>query len=135
MLIPHWSNGHHQAHFADVNGDGVSDLLLQANHVDGSSSLILGSNTSGDVRYLSSHQQALPAQLAGSYWDASQAKVTLADFNGDGFADLLLVLPQDQIALTFLSDNKPVELTAQVAQQYSADTLGWLTDASESLEA
>ena len=85
--IVNWSNDHHQAHFADINGDGVSDLLLQANHVDGSSSLVLGSNTSGDVRYLSSHQQALPAQLSGSHWDASQAKATLADFNGDGFAD------------------------------------------------
>ena len=127
-----WNIDTHQPHFADINGDGVDDLLLQANTPDGQHSLVFGFKVNGSHgQYLASNQQTMPAKLAGSDWAVSQGRVTLADFNGDGFADLLVVLPDDQIALTFLSDNRPVELTAQVAQQYDAGQLGWLSDAGD----
>ena len=77
-----WNIDTHQPHFADINGDGVDDLLLQANTSDGHHSLVLGSKVDGSKvdglagLYLSSNQQTMPAKLAGSDWAVSQGKVT-----------------------------------------------------------
>ena len=126
-----WSTDTHQPHFADIDGDGVSDLLLQAHDPDGHHSFVLGASERDGVRYWASNQQRLPAQLAGSDWAVGQSAVTLADFNGDGFADMLAVFAADQIALSFLSDGQAVQFTAQVVQQYDAGQLNWLADAGD----
>ena len=77
-----WNTQTHQPHFADINGDGVDDLLLQANTSDGNHLLVLGSKVQGsevlgsDRQYLASNQQTMPAKLAGSDWAVSQGRVT-----------------------------------------------------------
>ena len=123
-----WSNDSHQHYFADINGDGVSDLLLQANTSDESSSLILGEIKQGDVNYLASNQTALPSQIAGYEWDATQARLVLADFNGDGQQDLLVAFETQTLLLAFFGHQQGLDLTHSSDMQYTANTLLWLDD-------
>ncbi len=95
-----WSNDNHIPHFADINGDGVDDLLLQANSPEQTSSLIFGEKRTDGVRYAVSNQQHLPTQLANNDWDAGTAQLAIADFNGDNRADLLVVLPTQNRTVT-----------------------------------
>jgi hypothetical protein len=123
-----WSNETHQPHFADINGDGISDLLLQANTPAGQSSLTLGTGSG----YLAVNQQLLPARLASESsnygWDITQAHITLADFNGDGLADFTAVLPGDYVTLTYFATADGIDLTAQADVDYTSNDLPWLSN-------
>ena len=99
-LPAHWSTDNHTPHFADINGDGIDDLLLQANSPEQTSSLIFGEKRTDGVRYAVSNQQHLPTQLANNDWDAGTAQLAIADFNGDNRADLLVVLPTQNRTVT-----------------------------------
>ncbi|MFT4926700.1 MAG: hypothetical protein ACI8WB_002798, partial [Phenylobacterium sp.] len=122
-----WSNETHQPHFADINGDGISDLLLQANTAAEQSSLTLGTGSG----YLAANQQLFPARLASGSsnygWDITQAHITLADFNGDGLADFTAVLPGDYVTLTYFSTADGLDLTAQADVDYTSNDLPWLS--------
>ncbi len=64
--------------FADVNGDGIADLLLGAG--DGSLTLYYGSSTG--------YHKVGNWELPGVFWERS--RITLADLNADGKADLIV---------------------------------------------
>jgi hypothetical protein len=78
-----WSTETHTPHFADVNGDEISDLILQAKSDANSSSLVLGAGIE-TVQYLTTMQTLISVDL-------SQAQLAAGDFNGDGRQDLLAV--------------------------------------------
>ena len=98
-----WNNLTHQPHYADINGDGFNDLLLQAIDSQHSSSWVNASAShDGYIQYHQTNQQQLNLDLINS-------KVQLADFNGDGFADLLV--RQAQGAVTYFGGAQGFDLT------------------------
>ncbi len=118
-----WSIEAHQPHFADINGDGVQDMLLQANTLAQTSSLVLGEGVAAGVGYTVDNQRPLPAQLSTAV--VNTAKLTLADFNGDGLADVLSLTPAKQILTLYFS--QPAGFSPGI--DYTVAELEWLVDA------
>ncbi len=118
-----WSIEAHQPHFADINGDGVQDMLLQANTSAQTSSLVLGEGVAAGVGYTVDNQRPLPAQLSTAV--VNTAKLTLADFNGDGLADVLVFTPAQQILTLYFS--QPTGFSPGI--DYTVAELEWLADA------
>lgn len=109
-----WSNLTHQPHYADINGDGHKDLLLQAiDHTQQSSWIAAIQSTEGYIQYNQSQQQPLALDLVN-------AKLQLADFNGDGLADLLVRQPQN--AVTYFASAQGFNL----ANPLNHPTADWL---------
>ncbi|MFT4926458.1 MAG: hypothetical protein ACI8WB_002556, partial [Phenylobacterium sp.] len=123
-----WSNETHQPHFADVNGDGISDLLLQANTAAEQSSVTLGTSSGYQV----ANQQVLPARLSSGSsdygWDIIQAHIILADFNGDGLADFTAVLPGNYVTLTYFATADGLDLTTRADVDYTSSDLPLLSN-------
>jgi YD repeat-containing protein len=80
-----WSDDTHQIAFGDFNGDGKTDLLYVAKSSSANSGIAL-SNNAGP--YEVSH--SWPSNYHGIAWHSSTYKPIVADFNGDGRADLLM---------------------------------------------
>ena len=82
LAVP-WQGHHYSPHFADINGDGVSDLLLQSRSSFYFSYWIFGVvDAHGVVR----HYQQDAVLIHQVLHDKA---VVLADVNGDGFSDLV----------------------------------------------
>ncbi|NQZ09858.1 MAG: VCBS repeat-containing protein, partial [Algicola sp.] len=107
-----WSTDTYHPHFADINGDGVSDLLLQTKSNDNDSLLLLGQTNQSTLHI-----------------DLTNALVTLADVNGDGFADLFVVYPTQQIAMTYFGHAQGLQTVA--THQYNVESMPWLDSATD----
>ncbi len=118
-----WSIEAHQPHFADINGDGVQDMLLQANTSAQTSLMVLGENSALGVRYTLANQRSLPAPFSDAV--ANTTKLTLADFNGDGLADVLVFTPAQQVLTIYFS--QPAGFSPGI--DYTVAELEWLADA------
>jgi YD repeat-containing protein len=80
-----WSDDTHQIAFGDFNGDGKTDLLYVAKSSGANSGIAL-SNNAGPYQV----NQSWPSNHLGIAWHSSTYKPVVADFNGDGKADVLL---------------------------------------------
>jgi YD repeat-containing protein len=80
-----WSDDTHQIAFGDFNGDGKTDLLYVARSPSGSSGIAL-SNNAGPYNV----SQIWSSNHLGIAWHSGTYKPFVADFNGDGKADILL---------------------------------------------
>ncbi|MCJ8273128.1 MAG: Ig-like domain-containing protein, partial [Psychrosphaera sp.] len=105
-----WSATNHIPHFGDIDGDGINDLLLQAKTSDHNSEVMLS---------LSKQTVSLPHALADN-------KLALADINGDGFFDLFVVYPGENMARTFLGSAQGVQTKDTL--DYTIWWLGWRED-------
>jgi hypothetical protein len=79
-----WSTGGYNIIVADFNGDGRSDILLQA-RASGGTSYLLITDSHGHV---SGTPIGISASALGLAWTGDQHQLTAGDFNGDGRADL-----------------------------------------------
>ena len=80
-----WSDDTHQIAFGDFNGDGRTDLLYVAKNSSASSGIAL-SNNAGPYNI----SQTWPSNFLGIAWHSGTYRAIVADFNGDGRADILL---------------------------------------------
>jgi RHS repeat-associated protein len=90
LNIP-WSSGAYKAVIGDFNGDGCSDILLQAQTPGTSYVLLANCNAAnGPVGQITGISQAIPESYLGLNWSADQHRILAGDFDGDGKSDLLL---------------------------------------------
>jgi YD repeat-containing protein len=80
-----WSEQTHQIAFGDFNGDGKTDLLYLARDSAQTSGIAL-SNNAGPFTAV----QAWPSNYLGIAWHSGNYNPIVADFNGDGKADILM---------------------------------------------
>ena len=111
---------------ADFNGDGRSDILLQAK-TPGDSYLLLN-NGQGIFLGIA---QTLPSTLASLGLSADQHRIIAGDFNHDGRADLFLqsTSPSGTNAV-FLAESSGQFAASDLSQQWSDGYLGfnWATN-------
>ena len=98
----HWG---HQTYFGDFNGDGYDDLAISAPDEDigtivdtGGLSVLYGSETglqTGNAWSFNQGSTGIPgANETNDRWGAT---LTAGDFDGDGFHDLIVGVPQEDI--------------------------------------
>ena len=80
-----WSSQAYDLYFGDFNGDQRSDLLYVAKSPAGASGVDLSDGISPNIPV-----QSWSSSYLGIPWSGNQYVVTVADFNGDQRADLLL---------------------------------------------
>jgi RHS repeat-associated protein len=80
-----WSESTHQLAFGDFNNDGRSDVLYIAKDHTLPSGIALSDGTSPSIDH-----QSWPSNHLGIPWHSGTFKAFVADFNGDGRADILL---------------------------------------------
>ena len=127
----------HSLSVGDVNGDGFADLAIGIHNenVDGvgragAAGVLLGSATA----LTAAGDQLWSQDSAGVPGEAEEFEtvedVTLADFDGDGFADLVIGLPFEFFDLISIAGvavalyGSPAGLTAARAQEWHQDTPG-----------
>jgi RHS repeat-associated protein len=121
-----WSTTAFSVHVADYNGDGHSDILLQANTANGNSYLLFA-NAQGQI---SAINQTISASTAGLTWSSDQHQIVVGDFNGDGKADVFLQATSTSgTNAVVLADGNGQFTSASPAQQWGNSYLGlkWST--------
>jgi YD repeat-containing protein len=80
-----WDAQDYDLYFGDFNGDGKTDVLYIAKSPSGVSGINLSDGTGPNIPL-----QSWQSNFLGINWSANQYTVIVADFNGDGKADVLL---------------------------------------------
>ena len=81
-----WDTRDYDLYVGDFNGDGHDDILYIAKNPNNSSGIALSDASGGPNLSL----QTWPSSYLGVTWSTSLYSVYVADFNGDGHADILL---------------------------------------------
>ena len=89
---------------ADMNGDGLSDLVSIRPHNNSAYSWVGFSNGDGTFRYVSGTDFILNGIDNHLYRD-SETAVSVGDFNGDGMVDFLSVYPDNEASKSWVALN------------------------------
>lgn len=76
-----------KVHFADIDGDGYADYVLQA--INGSATVSINTHNVGSKS--GERNFEAPRLIAGGVDDVPGSKIRYADLNGDGRADYLIL--------------------------------------------
>ena len=80
-----WNAQDYDLYSGDFNGDGKTDILYVAKDPSMPSGIALSNGTGPNIAW-----QSWPSNFLGINWSGNSYKVIVADFNGDGKADILL---------------------------------------------
>ena len=84
MAEGHWDAGWRNLFPMDVNGDGLTDLLLQAKHGHHDSFLLINNGNGFDTVQNISNSYGMSRGI----WDGGWRNLFPMDVNGDGLTDL-----------------------------------------------
>ncbi len=118
-----WSHDDHALTVGDFDGDGRADVLLRARGATGDSFLLLAD---GNGAFKAPQVVTWAFDMTADKWDAAQRDPVVADFDGDGADDLLLV-PRDPGAAFLLRGGQPAGLgdLANVTYFFGLDDALW----------
>lgn len=91
-----WDDQTHQPHFADVNGDGITDLILQAKNKNSYPKWISGTIHEGQLFHTEANSKPLNVLISNSSWHKKNAVIIPGNMNDDAFDDLLIILPESE---------------------------------------
>jgi RHS repeat-associated protein len=94
-----WSADAHRLVTGDFNGDGRSDVFLQAVRKDALSAVFLAGTSQSGI--FTSAQQTWGNSHMGFEWSVVKALVHAGDFNADGKADLLVQAMPDFVLIDY----------------------------------
>ncbi len=119
-----WNAQDYDLYSGDFNGDGKADILYIAKDPSMPSGIAL-TDSSGAPN---TNWQSWPSNYLGIQWSGNTYNVIVADFNGDGKADILLqsVLPGN----SFLILTSPKGYVVSIAQTIAENAMGvdWSAD-------
>lgn len=91
-----WDDQTHQPHFADFNGDGITDLILQAKNKNSYPKWIPGTIHEGQLFHTEANSKPLNVLISNSTWHKKNAVIIPGNMNDDAFDDLLIILPESE---------------------------------------
>jgi RHS repeat-associated protein len=118
-----WSAQDYDLYAGDFNGDGKADVLYIAKDPSKASGIALSDGTGPNIPF-----QSWPANYLGIPWYGNHYTVIVADFNGDGHADVLLQsnTPGDSYLLQSDSHGNIIGITQTIAN--SSAGVVWSAD-------
>lgn len=122
-----WSAEDYDLHAGDFNADGRSDLLYIAKDPAKPSGIALSDGSAPNQTW-----QSWPSNYLGIPWSHGLYSPLVADFNGDGRADILMqrnTAGDSYLLLTSLAPSSPSRIVA-ISQTISSNALGltWSAD-------
>lgn len=107
-----WSADEYDLYSGDFNGDGKGDILYVAKDPAKISGIAISDGSAPNITW-----QTWPSNFLGIPWSGNQYNVIVADFNGDGKADILLqkVSAGDHYLLLSDSGGKIVGISQTIA--------------------
>lgn len=125
-----WGDNY-QPFYADLNNDGITDLLLQSDSEQVPSELVLGEVVNGNVVYLTANQQTLPSLIGQYTWSQQNAAVTIGDFNADDITDVFVTFLNISQAFIVVGQADGIDFNGEPTFSYSSDNLSWLAKSKE----
>jgi RHS repeat-associated protein len=118
-----WNAQDYDLYSGDFNGDGKTDILYIAKDPSMPSGIALSDGTGPNIAW-----QSWPSNFLGINWSSNAYNVIVADFNGDGKADILLqsVTPGN----SYLLLTSPTGLVVGITQTIANGAMGltWSAD-------
>ncbi|MEO3430490.1 toxin TcdB middle/N-terminal domain-containing protein [Pelagibius sp. CAU 1746] len=100
MSVSAWAADKRTLHILDYNGDGRSDILVQA-ETNSLSSVLLTSNGNGFDKSIITDSWGMSA----SAWAGDKRVLHILDYNGDGLSDILVQGKTDGLSSALLTSN------------------------------
>jgi hypothetical protein len=119
-----WDAQDYDLYSGDFDGDGYADILYIAKSASNSSGIARSDGTRADIAW-----QSWPSNFLGIQWSGNAYNVIVADFNGDGKADIFLqsVVPGNSFLLLTSSAGQ----VAGISQTIPESTMGLLWSADQ----
>jgi hypothetical protein len=122
-----WDASDYNLYAGDFNGDGQTDILYVAKSASNLSGIALSNGTGPNIPL-----QSWPSNYLGIPWSGNQYNVIVADFNGDGCADIFLqsVIPGDSYLLLTNCTGTTKGQVLAISQTISGSAMGlvWSAD-------
>ncbi|WP_282609411.1 FG-GAP-like repeat-containing protein, partial [Pelagibius sp. Alg239-R121] len=122
MSIGYWSGYHRNLFPLDINGDGLTDILLQGKNTTQPSYLLINNGNGFDTVQTVTNNWGM--SIGG--WSGDHRKIAILDLNGDGRSDILLQGTTNTQRTYFLISNGSGFNTVQDALVTNGSTIaGW----------
>jgi YD repeat-containing protein len=118
-----WSTQDYDLYAGDFNGDGKTDILYIAKSSANASGIDLSDGNGPNIPL-----QSWPSNYLGIPWYGNQFMVIVADFNGDGRADILLQAKTPGDSYLLLTNGQGMITGITQAIPSSLASLGWSAD-------